>query len=323
MLKFKQFISERAITYNALKHNDLTKRGGARVNVFLNKIKDGEEFLTKKGAVKLAKAQLGDLKKTFTKAGFKAKLKTTNPPPKDLDYPNDFLKTPEFGGKGAGSGTAAEDRELGQLRKAIEAAMVKAGVSILPMTVGGRNIDVVGVDSTPGTPKSDFHLVDPDGNEVAWISHKDGSKPTHFQQYGGLSGQAFASNTEVAKFMNDLKTKFPEGMKRGESAWRTCKDKKVIMQSVWGVDYGGARGRNNVDEFHQGPMKIVKSGGRFVITSNHSDTNGKIPKTPGYECIYFARFTGDRGARAAGVFVDNVRVGVFPKAKAPKTAKEM
>ena len=309
-----------SISYAVLKHNDLTKRGGARVQVFLDKIKDGEEFLTKKGPVKIDKRQLDNLKVVFPKSGFSATLKAS---PKDVKYPQDFYKTPEFGGKGVGFGTAAEDRELAKLRTAIEDAMIKAGVSILPMTVGGRKVDVVGVQSTPGTPKSDFHLVDPEGNEVAWISHKDGSKPTDFQQYGGLSNRVFTPNEEVKKFMNDLKAKYPDGMKRGESAYRTCKDTNVIQMSVWGVDYGGKRGRNNVDEFHQGPMRIEKQSGRFVIKSNHYDNNGTIPKDRGYEAIYYARYTGDRGARAGGVFVDNVRVGVFPKAKAPKTAKEM
>ena len=56
MLRFKTFLMER-VMYADLKHNDLTKRGGARVDVFLDKIKDGEEFLTKKGLVKINKDQ--------------------------------------------------------------------------------------------------------------------------------------------------------------------------------------------------------------------------------------------------------------------------
>ena len=77
-----------------------------------------------------------------------------------VKYPHEFHKTPEFGGKGKGSGTAAEDRELKGLRNEIERAMVKDGISVLPMIVGKKKCMVVGVESTFGTPKSDFHAVD-------------------------------------------------------------------------------------------------------------------------------------------------------------------
>lgn len=322
MLRFKSFLLERAV-YAGLKHNDLTKRGGARVDVFLDKIKDGEEFLTTKGLIKLDKDQMKDLDVEMRKGGFSKTLKAGS---KTVKYPSEFFKTPEFGGKGVGFGTQAEDRELSKLRTGIEDAMQKDGVSFLPMKVGNRIVKVVGVTSTAGTPKSDFHLVDGDNNAVAWISHKDGSKPSDFQQYGGLSARVFAGNAEVQKFMKDLKKMFPDGLTTGTSVFRIAKDQNVIRQSVWGVDWKSKtspRGKNNVDEFHQGAMTVKKSGSNYIITSNHSDTNGSIPKDRGYEAIYFARYTSDRGARVAGEFVGNARVGVFPRAKAGNTSKEI
>lgn len=324
MLKFKQYLEEKNM-YAVLKHNDLTKRGGARVQVFLDKIKDGEEFLTKYGPFIINKNQLDDLKAEMPNGGFSKTLKgTCKGRAKDVKYPHDFFKTPEFGGKGVGFGTQAEDRELAKLRTAIEDAMIKEGVSILPMTVGKRKVMVTGVETTAGVPKSDFHLVDADGKACAWISHKDGSKASDFQQYGGLSHSTFNNNAEVKKFMEDLVKMFPDGLKRGDSVYRKAKDQTVIRQSVWGVDYTKRqRGVNNVDEFHQGPMKVVKAGGTFKIVSNHQDTNGSIPRGQGYDAIYYARYTGDRGGRAAGVFIKNARVGVFPIAKAGRTAKEI
>ena len=165
---------------------------------------------------------------------------------------------------------------------------IKEGVSILPMTVGKRKIMVTGVETTPGVPKSDFHLVDAEGNEVAWISHKDGNKASDFQQYGGLSHSVFAQNAEVKKFMEDLVKMFPNGLNRGDSVYRKAKDQTVVRQSVWGVNYTKrARGRDNVDEFHQGPMRVVKKGGSYQIVSNHQDTNGSIPRGQGYDAIYY------------------------------------
>jgi len=324
MMRFKTFLSEKV--YADLKHNDLTKRGGDRLLAFIKKIDDKEYFATKKGAVIITEPDTETLKAEMPSKGFSKNMKGKTDKGKsiNLKYPHDFYKTPEFGGKGVGSGTAAEDRELSGLRKEIENAMVRDGLSVLPMKVGKKTVMVAGVQSTPGTPKSDFHLVDAAGNEVAWLSHKDGSTAKDFQQYGGLTHKVFANNSEVKEFMLALAKKYPDGMQRGTSAWRWCKDKKLINQSVWGVDYGGKRGRNNVDEFHQGPMKVVKTGKVYSIQSRHQDTNGNIPKGNEYDAILYARFTSDRGSKVAGVTVNNARVGVFPKASArSKNAEEI
>lgn len=322
MLRFKTFLMERAM-YADLKHNDLTKRGGDRVNVFFDKLKDGEEFLTKKGAVILPKNLLKGREDIFRSGGFRETMKGTYKGRTiNVQYPLDFLKTPEFGGKGIGFGTQAEDRELAVLRKGIEAAMEKEKSGVLEMIVGKQTVIVSGVETTPGVPKSDFHLVDDKGNEVAWISHKDGTKPSDFQQYGGLSNAIFKTHPEVISFMKDVKEKYPDGMPPRTSVSRPVKDRKLANQSVWGTDFGRKRGRNNVDEFHQGPMKVVKVGTKYKITSNHYDTNGSVP-TGEYSCIFFARYTGDRGANIAGIFQPNARIGVFPKGGATGTTQEI
>ena len=321
MISFKTFISKGNLMaerdmYAVLKHTDLTKRGGTRVDVFLQKIKDREEFLTKKGSVILKPPSPN--KKDFSVRGHKQDFDTEKKG--KVQYPSQFFKTPDLGGKGVGFGTRAEDRELSGLRKEIEKQMEKDQSGVLKMECGGRQIIVAGVASTPGVPKSDFHLLDDKGQEVAWISHKDGSGPGDFQQYGGLAHKIFSNSSDVKSFMQALQTKYPGGFKRGDSAWRECKDKLVILRSVWGVDYGKKRGRNNVDEFHQGPMKLKRLGAdRYKIISRHYDTNGAIPKG-GYKAIYYARYTGDRSGRVAGMFFKDARIGVFPTAQPSRTS---
>ena len=324
MKRFSTFMAEN--TFLQLKHVDLMKRGGYRLKIFTDKVKDREYFATKKGAVMITSPSFNELKTAMSKKGYSTTMngKTDKGRSVNLKYPHDFFKTPEFGGKGSGSGTAAEDRELKGLRDEIEKAMKKDGISVLPMMVGNKKVMAVGVQSTFGTPKSDFHLVDAAGNEVAWISHKDGATSKDFQQYGGLTNSIFKNNKAVKSFMDTLLNKYPNGMERGKSAYRTVTDKKLINQSVWGVDFGRARGRNNVDEFHQGPMKIKKRGKLYYIQSKHQDTNGKLPKGEGYDAIFYARFTSDRGSNVAGVRVPFARVGVFPRASArSKNAEEI
>lgn len=323
MKRFSTFMAEN--TFLQLQHNDLMKRGGYRLGVFTDKVKDKEYFATKKGAVMITSPSYKQLEAEMPVKGYSTTMKGKTDKGRSitLKYPHDFFKTPEFGGKGSGSGTAAEDRELKGLRNEMEAAMKRDGISVLPMMVGRKKVMAVGVETTPGVPKSDFHLVDAAGNEIAWISHKDGSTSKDFQQYGGLTNRVFKNNSAVKDFMNALLKKYPDGMQRGKSAYRTVKDKKLINQSVWGVDFGKARGRDNVDEFHQGPMKIKKAGAdTYKIVSRHSDTNGSIPKG-GYKAIFYARYTGDRNARIAGINFKNSRVGVFSAAQPSKGTKSI
>ena len=67
-------MSDPAKLYKELKHNDLTKRGGARIGIFLLKIKNKEEFVTRKGNVILNESQHDYLRDVMPKAGFRAPL---------------------------------------------------------------------------------------------------------------------------------------------------------------------------------------------------------------------------------------------------------
>ena len=51
-----------AAVYNPLTHRDLTARGGYRMDTFYEKIRDGEVFLTKKGAFTADASQLEEIK---------------------------------------------------------------------------------------------------------------------------------------------------------------------------------------------------------------------------------------------------------------------
>lgn len=327
MLRFKQFLNE---LYVDLKHSDLTKRGGARTQVFVQKVKDGEPFLTKKGAVVLDRGHLDDIEKGMEKRGYRDTFVGTDTKtrkPVRVNYSKEFLKTPEFGGKGAGAGTAAEDAYLKNFIKVLEKTFATENQPIITLQVNGRSVECAGIISTPQkgrrAPKSDFSIVDATGNEVAWLSHKAGTKPSQFQQYGGLSDSAFSENADVKQFILDLKKEFPNGFERGNSAYRPCKDVSIINMSVYGTSFGSDPGAENVDEFHQGSLKLKKVAGNatYEITSSHKGSNGSILSDGGYEPIYYARYTGDRGARVAGEFIDNARIGVFPAAKAAKTSK--
>lgn len=322
--------------YKQLVHNDLTKRGGARVTIFTDKIKDGSQFVTAKGLVVLDKIQRvqgmdltsDDLDNAMRAAGFNATFtgKTESGGSVEVKYPRDFLKTPDLGGKGAGAGTKAEDAELVLFRKKLLAQMEEDKTQYVPIVMNGRTIKVADIISTPGpgggpnTPKADFTLVDPNGEHVGYISHKAGTKASSFQQYGGLTAdKIFNSDAETKKFMSDLKMLRPDGLKSGETFWRPIKSKTVALHSVFGKNYGMAPGIFNCDEFHLGTMSLTKVGKSYKITSIHKGTNGEVP-TGDFAAVFIARYDGS-SYTAAGVTVKKCRVGVFAAGKVPGTAR--
>lgn len=198
-------------------------------------------------------------------------------------------------GTGVG-GTAKEDAQLSSLQKQIEAELEKSDLMELPVKIGNRYYSVAGAASTPGTPKSDFHLLNLKGEEVVWISHKDGSKAKDFQQWGGMSGRSepeIARHKESKKFIADVKAKFGDVMPRATTVSRKIADSTLAGMSVYGNKFGSAMGRQNVTILLQGPVKLVKKRGYYELTSNHTSVNGDV-MTGGYAPVFMAIYKGDR-----------------------------
>lgn len=205
-------------------------------------------------------------------------------------------KDKDFGGKGSGFGTRDEDMELTRLNDQLDDIKSKINKGIVPVKVGNTVYEVAAAVTTPGTPKSDFHLVDYKGHEIVWISHKKGRTPKDFQQWGGISRRGepkIHNHPEVQAFINDLKAKYPDGLPRATSFYRKIKDSKLKNLSVYGNEYGGALGRQNVSVLLQGNVKLAKSGRNYVFRSNQVHYNGDIIDG-GFEPVLAAIYKGDR-----------------------------
>lgn len=205
-----------------------------------------------------------------------------------------FEKTAEFGGKGTGFGTRIEDAELASLQAQL--VELKGDNPEITIRVGDRDVSVADVVTTPGTPKSDFHFVDMQGNSVAWVSHKDGTAATHFGQWGGMSDRemlpVYNANpqvkAEVAQFIKDIKAIVGDEMPRATTIARPASE-LFQMISIYGNGYGGPRGPQNVDVVLQGPVTI--SNGQLVAPNMHS--NGDAMKGA-FEPAMMAMYKGDR-----------------------------
>jgi hypothetical protein len=202
-------------------------------------------------------------------------------------------KTKEFGGKGAGAGTAKEDIELERLQKQIESLKKELASATVPILIKNKIYEVAGAESTYGTPKSDFHLFDNDRKEIVWISHKDGRTAKDFQQWGGMTERNIVNHVEVKQFAKDVFKIFDGVMPRATTVARKIKDEKLKNYSVYGVDYGRTLGQQNVSLLIQGPVKLVKSGKSYRFESNHVHFNGE-KMTGDFEPVLMAMFKGDR-----------------------------
>jgi len=224
---------------------------------------------------------------------------------------SDIVKNGEFGGKGEGGGTIKEDAALASLRDQIAQAKKKEKNATISVKVKNKTYQIVDAVSTPGTPKSDFHLIDIDGKEVVWISHKDGKGPKDFQQWGGISEKKepkIFNHPETKKFISDLKTKYPNGLPNATSLYRKIKDSKLKMLSVYGNMFGGPLGQQNVSILLQGDIKLIKSGTNYTLSAAHVHYNGDSVDAGGFEPVFMAIYKGDRSD--AGV--KGTRIVIMP-----------
>ena len=318
--------------FNPLKISDLRKDEN-RPLTFIRKVDNGEEFTTvRNGNVIILKDQLQLVKLFMTADGGRFPKSNTSIEVKikggrTLKVPNDFLKTGDFGGKGQGSGVAAETLAMNYFNSNLNKLLAQKGYSYINLRINNRTVRCAGMEKTEGKyqgrePKSDMSIIDETGKPVAFISHKAGTSAKDYQQYGGLSYSQYANNVDIRNFMSAVLAKSPNGLTSGQSYFRPVNDKTLIREAMYGPEYLRNRPSiSNVDEFHLGNMNLRGSGqGPYTIESNHKGTNGDIP-TGQYQAVFFIRFQARRGdARAAGVVVPNARVGIFPIAKISGTS---
>jgi len=271
---------------------------------FLDKYKNKEEFILKDSPDPIKFVYDKEVYDKIENEDFNVIFKDSSGNTYKL---KDIAKTAEFGGKGAGAGTAKEDAELKSLQNQIISEIEKSSKATVTIDVNGTKHEITAAVTTPGTPKSDFHLLDTEGNEVVWVSAKDGKSAKDHQQWGGMSQRKepdIFSHRETKSFISDLKKEYPDGLPRATTLYRKIKDKTLQKKSIYGNQYGKSLGRQNVSIVVQGPIKL--NGGK--LTANHVLYNGE-DITGGYEPVLMAMYKGpDRND--AGV--KKTRLSIYP-----------
>lgn len=222
---------------------------------------------------------------------------------------SDLKKTREFGGKEKGFTTRIETREIESLNKQLNEIKNETLVLSVPLKIASNTYDVCLCSNISGTPKADFQLSNKDGNVVVWISHKDGKKPTDFQQYSGLTETEIKIHPETQTYIDDLKLQFPTGIEKAKNIVREIGDTILQNKAVYGRDYNEKEfGINNVTCLIQGEILLQRHDNCYIMSANHVHPNGDVLKD-GFEPIFSTVYRTDRSQFG----VPNSRFFISPK----------
>lgn len=284
--------------YKKLTPGELLKPGReGRGETLCTKLENGDDFVLYDGSLlkfKKDKAVIATIRTGLSQKSnaILGAVQLTSTTGKNYKI-SDLAKTPEFGGKGAGSGTRAEDEALTDIIAKLQKLLEEEKKPYINVDINGKVVKCAGFESTFGTPKSDFHILDTEGNQVAWISHKKGTRAKDFQQYGGMVELSGAK--ELEQFVTDVKEHLKKGNSEGALPMKTAfarkvKDKTVKMKTLFGKDYktSGPDSVQNIDVLYQGVLGFKKVGKKYVITSSHTVFHGEEP-TGDYEPYYYVR----------------------------------
>tara|TARA_S200002703_G_C3760022_1_gene233930 strand:+ start:59 stop:1018 length:960 start_codon:yes stop_codon:yes gene_type:complete len=224
-------------------------------------------------------------------------------------------------GKGKGFGVRDEATVLNSISNQIQDILGTEGKDFFTIKIDNKKYKVNGIETTPGTPKSDFHLTF-NGEPVVFISHKKGTTAKHYQQYGGTSlksGEIIHNHPEVKSFIQKIAKLFPEGMPPGSSVYRPIDDTNLKMLAIYGPDYGKEFGYDNVTLLLQGNVKLNKTGNNlYEFEASHISFNGEAPEGD-YDAVLYGRYNPSRGGNHG---IKALRSSIMPLAKlSSKTQK--
>ena len=182
--------------------------------------------------------------------------------------------------------------------------------------VGTRNVTekVMGREA-----KSDFNIVSSLGDAI-FISHKKTGGAKAFQQYGGVSrksGTQIQNHPEVQNFLNELTERIVDN-KLINPCFTYVNDDRLVGYSVFGSNYGGSFGIDNVHVIGQGDP-IIRSMDRYenrfeLDFSDHLVHNGQVRefKQGDYRTVLAATFRAGRSFEYNGKRYTGARVGIYP-----------
>lgn len=295
--------------YRILKFSELIKRGAPRLVILYDKIKANQPLFTSDGTETLLKFSSEEYAELFKNRDVKGIRDVSSNKPNSFPFfvnkegkaitLNDLLKTPEFGGRGAGSGTVVEDENLYILKKKLKDLITVEGGSI-QVEVGGKVYEVSSAETQRGGPKSDFNLLDSKNKPVIFISHKKaGGKGPDAGDFIRWSGYTmYRDHPEVKKFNEELirflETNELDGLPRATRFVSAIEDDELVRKLIYGPKYGEEFSKDNVTIIIQGEVEFENIGeNRYRLTGEHTLLPPSIPSGE-YTPYLTAGYRGDR-----------------------------
>lgn len=295
-----------------LSPSELAKRNN--FNIFLTRVRTGTDFTLNEsnGAkIKLDKSILKQLSSISHfdrfKSGNSILLPTTTGKYIRL---TEIFKDSQFSGRTQAT-TAQEDAQIIRINNQLNQIFDKLGSEFIPLKVGAVTYQVGLCESTPGTPKCDFHFKGQTGY-VGHVSHKAGNGARAFQQWAGTSQRSeplIYNHPETQAFINTLREMFPNGIPNATTVGRKIQDENLKKMAVYGNGYGGIKGENNVDVTMQGVLNIQNRGRYYELTCTGHKLNNGDRITGTYEPVFLAVYKGDRsdhGIKGARVIIQPI-----------------
>lgn len=205
--------------------------------------------------------------------------------------------------------SGALDKETAQIQALDNEIKQQMGNNpFIKLLVGSTPVNAAGAVKVLGSPKADTAIVDEQGNQVAWISLKDGSTPRDFGQWGGIS--RYANEQEVKDFVTKLKTVVGDTMPNNITYGMEVTSLDLKNKVVFGLDFdSGKFGINNVDLVLQGNPQVKEFKDGFIVDGAKSWSNGDIPSNE-YDPVMTARYTSDRNDFG----IKGARITIYPRA---------
>ena len=324
----RQLLSEEEFT--SLNIKSFIDRG-TRTNTFVDALSNGTALTLAKGADKVTvgsvevvkdgkttyydpKTQAAELKAILPTLAARDKLylytgKLTPDAKSGIDKPSGkrfsitaVAKTTELGGKGKGGTLGPERAAIASIQKQLDG--IGKPVTIVLDKYVFDNID--GITNVKENQKADFALTSK-GEPVAFLSYKPGNNPKGMISYGGITAIS-AKSRDVQNFIAAIKKKVTSLKGLGYEFGVPLNDKGVALRAMYGSNFGGDYGLNNVQAIVQGDIKLVKvSDDKYALTADHILASPTIP-TDDYAPYLNARYASDRNQ----FDIENCRVGIVP-----------
>jgi len=207
--------------------------------------------------------------------------------------------------------TAKQDEQISKIVLSINQIKHETNKNYVPLKIINTIYNINEIKTLGDKSKADFCFIDLNGNEVGFVSHKDGSSPKDFQQWSGTSKrfqEEIFNHYETQSFISDLKNIFNNGCPKASTVARKISDNKLKMIAVFGNDYGQEFGKNNVEAVMQGELALKPSGEAFILSGSHyTIPNGELPLY-GYDPVFMAVHKKDR----ADHWIQNCRITINP-----------